>query len=266
MFTPPVSPSQGSSQYSPFTDPALPPGAQNPPAPAAPTQGGGTPNVPADPTLQGWRTGSSRALGAPMTSPASAGAPSAALTQAISGNGSVPGGVPNGGYTGLAGVSNPQGALQSALAGSGSVGITDPGQGPNVVAAGGVPSAQSATSTGYITDPTQWMAIASDPAKRLAYVKSKQPGISDQKAQYFADVIGKQPGANPTEQAGSDQYYTDKINGGNGYGGPATPEGGTGNFLSAPQALSTDQTGSSNPLLAAIRQSLLQQPQPGATQ
>ena len=60
---------------------------------------------------------------------------------------------------------------------------------------------------GNLSDPRQWDALVADDTKLRAWIKSNNPGWSDQLVNYYAGVIKKQPGANDAEKAGSAQYY-----------------------------------------------------------
>ncbi len=96
---------------------------------------------------------------------------------------------------------------------------------------------QGGSSTGQnfgnLSDPSQWMALVQQGPQavgdwlaksnpQLAQLFQQQPGLKD----YYAQQIIKSPGANPTEQAGSAQYWTNKAlqdpgitGGGGGVGG-----------------------------------------------
>lgn len=73
------------------------------------------------------------------------------------------------------------------------------------------PHQQGQMDYGNLSDPTTWMGIAGDPSKSAQWIKQNYPDLPDDVAQYYAGVIKGQPGANPTEQAGSSKYYLDMI-------------------------------------------------------
>ena len=88
-------------------------------------------------------------------------------------------------------------------------------------------------SYGNLSDPSAWMSLVQQGPQavgnwlaqsnpQLAQLFQSNPGLKD----YYAQQIIKSPGANPTEQAGSAQYWTNKAlqdpgitGGGGGVGG-----------------------------------------------
>lgn len=90
-----------------------------------------------------------------------------------------------------------------------------PGVDPNFGGSGG-DSASSVTgavpsSFGNLSDPTAWMGLVSDPTKLSAFVKGVAPSMDPGLVSYYVGKIQGQPGANPAEQAGSAQYWANKI-------------------------------------------------------
>lgn len=70
---------------------------------------------------------------------------------------------------------------------------------------------QPASQFGNLSDPLTWMNLVHDPTQLKAWEHSVSPTMNDQTLNYYAGVIQKQPGANPTEQAGSANYYANKL-------------------------------------------------------
>lgn len=65
---------------------------------------------------------------------------------------------------------------------------------------------------GNLSDPSTWMSLVGNEQQRTAFAKQiLGPGASDELVNYYAGKIKEQPGANPTEQAGSAQYWMDKM-------------------------------------------------------
>lgn len=90
-----------------------------------------------------------------------------------------------------------------------------PGVDPQFTGSGGAPSpivnGTVPTSLGNLSDPNAWMGLVSDPTKLSAFVKGVAPNLSPGLVSYYVQKIQGQPGANPTEQAGSAQYWANKI-------------------------------------------------------
>jgi hypothetical protein len=89
---------------------------------------------------------------------------------------------------------------------------------------------------GDLNSAQSWMGLVNDPQKLTSWIKANNPGWNDQLVNYYAGVIKGQPGANPTEQAGSAQYYLDKFAadpfyGGGGAGGASTGLQGGGVYV-----------------------------------
>lgn len=74
------------------------------------------------------------------------------------------------------------------------------------------PSVQPPSQFGDLTQPATWMALVGNSAQLSTWVKqylgpNADPGL----VQYYVQAIQKSPGANPSEQAGSAQYWQQKI-------------------------------------------------------
>lgn len=78
--------------------------------------------------------------------------------------------------------------------------VPQPGQGPS-----GAPTAAS------LSNPSAWMSLVSNPSSLSSWVKSVAPTLSPDLVSYYVSKIQGQPGANPTEQAGSANYWAQKI-------------------------------------------------------
>jgi hypothetical protein len=84
---------------------------------------------------------------------------------------------------------------------------------------------------GNLSDPNAWMGLVGNDAQLTQWVQQQNPGLSPDLVQYYVGKIKGQPGANPTEQAGSANYWADKLKadpttgGGGQNGGPVTVGG-----------------------------------------
>jgi hypothetical protein len=90
-----------------------------------------------------------------------------------------------------------------------------PAPGTVAGAAGAPPSAP-----GNLSDPTAWMSLVGNKPALAQWVTSQ--GITDPSlVNYYVGKIQGQPGANPTEQAGSATYWSQKIKSDPSLGGGA---------------------------------------------
>jgi hypothetical protein len=70
---------------------------------------------------------------------------------------------------------------------------------------------------GNLQDPATWMNLVSQPDQLKAWLAGSNPALAQlfqnnpQLADYYVKQIQGSPGANPTEQAGSAQYWVDKA-------------------------------------------------------
>ncbi len=64
---------------------------------------------------------------------------------------------------------------------------------------------------GNLQDPNTWMGLVGNPTQLSSWVKQNAPGADQSLVDYYTGKIQGQPGANPTEQAGSAQYWMDKL-------------------------------------------------------
>lgn len=88
-----------------------------------------------------------------------------------------------------------------------------PGVDPNYTGAGGGSSLTAAlpTSFGNLSDPSTWMGLVQHPSQLSSFVQGIAPTMDPSLVSYYVQKIQGQPGANPTEQAGSAQYWANKI-------------------------------------------------------
>lgn len=84
-------------------------------------------------------------------------------------------------------------------------------------------SGSTSTSFGNLSDPATWTALTNNPQQLDSWIASQAPWMTPQLRKYYAGVIHNQPGANPTEQAGSANYYMQKF-----AADPNAPGGGQG--------------------------------------
>lgn len=110
-----------------------------------------------------------------------------------------------------------------------------PQVGPSVPGATTQTTPQTAQNFGNLSDPNTWMGLVGNRAQLTAWIKAQAPGLSDGLVNYYADKIAGQPGANPTEQAGSANYWMQKIQSdptlGGGTGGGMGGGGSLGSIL-----------------------------------
>ncbi len=112
---------------------------------------------------------------------------------------------------------------QSGVPTQGQPGTTSPAPMPNVPVGGN------------LSDPATWMALVNNPTGLRAWVQQGLgPNASPQLIDYYVSKVQGQPGANPTEQAGSAQYWMQKLQsdptlGGTG-GQAGAPGGATGSM------------------------------------
>jgi hypothetical protein len=87
---------------------------------------------------------------------------------------------------------------------------------------------QPQTSFGNLTDPSAWMGLVGNDQQLASWVKAQNPGLSDELTGYYVKQIKQQPGANPTEQAGSADFWAKKIKAdpttGGAAGAPGAPK------------------------------------------
>ncbi len=113
---------------------------------------------------------------------------------------------------------------QSGDLGAGAAGVA--------AATGGTPApGQTIGNYGNLSDPSAWMGLVGDDAKLTQWVQSQNPGLAPDLVQYYVGKIKGQPGANPTEQAGSANYWGGKLKSDPTTGGGSAAPGG---FASIP--------------------------------
>ena len=72
-------------------------------------------------------------------------------------------------------------------------------------------SSSSVPSSSSLSNPSSWMSMVNNPSQLTAWVKSVAPKMSDSLVNYYVGKIQGQPGANASEQAGSANYWAQKI-------------------------------------------------------
>ncbi len=97
----------------------------------------------------------------------------------------------------------------------------------------------SAQSFGNLSDPSNWMSLVGNTGKLASWVQSVAPGLSPQLQQYYVSKIQGQPGANATEQAGSAQYWTNKLLSDPTLGGGGTSSQSAANGQTLPYSLAS---------------------------
>lgn len=107
---------------------------------------------------------------------------------------------------------------------------TNPAQG----GASGLPPASA------LANPSAWMSLVQNPTQLAQWVQSTAPGMSPSLVNYYVGKIQGQPGANATEQAGSAQYWAQKIASDPSLGGSAAP--GSVNAAASPYNAMTAPT------------------------
>ncbi len=131
--------------------------------------------------------------------------------------------------------------------------------GPSSMATGSPLQAAIAPPQANLGDPSQWMGMVHNPQALDAYVAGKMPGADQATRDYYKSKIVGQPGANPTEQAGGDTYWTQKMQHPEASGRPQAPSMFGLQSIQPTQLM--DNTGSNNPLLNAIRNQMMKQGQ-----
>lgn len=79
---------------------------------------------------------------------------------------------------------------------------------------GSGPSTQHTQDFGNLSDPSSWMNLVGNDQQLRSWVQSQQPQLfasNPSLLDYYVSKIKGQPGANPTEQAGSANYWAGKI-------------------------------------------------------
>lgn len=94
-----------------------------------------------------------------------------------------------------------------------SLGVSSPeapqqGPGGSIAALSGV---STSPNYGNLGDPSQWMNLVGNDSTLTQWVQQQNPGLSPDLVQYYVGKIKGQPGANPTEQAGSANYWSQKL-------------------------------------------------------
>lgn len=92
------------------------------------------------------------------------------------------------------------------------------GAGMNTGLTGGAPPTNAPSKDfGNLSDPSTWMGLVGNTDQLKSWLSSANPQLSQLfqgnpgLLDYYAGQIQKSPGANPTEQAGSAQYWIDKA-------------------------------------------------------
>lgn len=67
------------------------------------------------------------------------------------------------------------------------------------------------SSFGNLSDPNAWMGLVGDQNKLRSWLQTAYPQLDPKGLDYYAQHIAEKPGANPEEQAGSAQYWLNRI-------------------------------------------------------
>ena len=67
------------------------------------------------------------------------------------------------------------------------------------------------SSFGNLSDPNAWMSMVGNTPQLQSWLKAAYPNLDQAGIDYYTKGIQEKPGANPTEQAGSAQYWLGRI-------------------------------------------------------
>jgi hypothetical protein len=71
--------------------------------------------------------------------------------------------------------------------------------------------ASDTSSFGNLTDPNTWMGLVGDQNKLRSWLQTAYPQLDPKGLDYYTQHITEKPGANPTEQAGSADYWLKRV-------------------------------------------------------